>query len=279
MANNGSYYYNSNNNVRQQNDAYTYEYRVTEEAYIRNSNLASTMRWMTGFFGFISAFGGPVSFLFTIAIFGSLTSSFSNKAKRLEAKLTQMRMKRNPVDVPKMEVKKDNVNSLQKESEKYLKLIRQANDAIPGEEISKDIYDIEQLTREIFNYAIKNPDKKDELKSFFSYYLPTTLKLLNTYVNLEEQPIQTQQIRDTKKEIQEMLKKIKQAFSKLYDQIFDITAMDISSEIAAMEGMMSSQGLLNQSEEDLMAAVKKYRAEEEMAKEKKLELYNSDMEQ
>lgn len=264
---NGTYYYdnnNNNNNNNRQDDAFSYEYRMAEQAYNRNRRLAQTLRSFSGifiFFSFFSGgfFGGVIS---SMLIFGGLSMLFDQRAKSLQKKMYQLRMRKNPTDVPKMNVKNDRVSSLQRESAKYMQLIRAANDAIPGVEISQDITEIEQLTHEIFDYAIKNPDKTSGLKSFFSYYLPTTLKLLNTYANLDAQPIQTEQITKTKAEIHAMLKKIKAAFAKLYDQIFDITALDVSSEITAMESMMNTQGLLNPLDNELKAAVAKAEAEE-----------------
>lgn len=161
----------------------------------------------------------------------------------------------NPVDVPRMKKSKPTIKSLKESSKSYLKLIREANDRIPGLEVSVDIYDIENLTSRIFEYVIEDASRYEDLKTFFEYYLPTTLKLINTYVNLEEQSMQTSQIRRTKNEIKAMIKNTKKAFAKLYDKILGVKALDISAEISTMESMMASQGLINEYEELLKQAI------------------------
>ncbi len=164
--------------------------------------------------------------------------------------------------VPKMEPS-NSVTSLEKQAKEYLQYIKNANDDIPSEELSADINEIEKLTAEIFDYAIQNKNDKRTLRRFFSYYMPTTLKLLNTYVELEKIPIQTQQIIDSKNEIAAMLKKIKTAFAALYEDIMQAKAMDISTEISAMEKVMGSEGLIDPIELDMKEYRKVYDKEHE----------------
>ena len=63
------------------------------------------------------------------------------------------------------------------------------NDAIPDPVMSQKISRLEEVSGRIFALAQKDPDKKAQLQKFMNYYLPTALKLLNTYASLSRQAV------------------------------------------------------------------------------------------
>ncbi len=65
-----------------------------------------------------------------------------------------------------------------------LRQLREVNDAIPDPVMSQKISRLEEVSGRIFALAQKDPDKKAQLQKFMNYYLPTALKLLNTYASL-----------------------------------------------------------------------------------------------
>ena len=90
-------------------------------------------------------------------------------------------------------------------SERILRQIRADNDLIADEEVSCKIDRIEDLTRKIFAIVDKFPEKENQLYSFLNYYLPTTLKTLESYARLEHQGLETASIREAKQKINIML--------------------------------------------------------------------------
>lgn len=126
---------------------------------------------------------------------------------------------------------------------RYINQIKIANDAIPGEEISKKLYRLEQITEKIFNYVEKHPDQLPELHKLMNYYLPITMKLVNSYKDLDAQPVQGANIMTAKKEIEDTLDTISIAFEKLLDDLFHDIAFDISTDISVLETMLSQEGL------------------------------------
>ena len=76
-----------------------------------------------------------------------------------------------------------------------------------------------------------------------SYYLPTTLKLLQAYQEFDAQPIQGENIKSAKTEISDTLDTITVAFKNLLDSLFEHEAMDISTDISALETMLAQEGL------------------------------------
>jgi 5-bromo-4-chloroindolyl phosphate hydrolysis protein len=75
------------------------------------------------------------------------------------------------------------------------------------------------------------------------YYLPTTLKLVSVYRDLDAEPIQGANIMATKKEIEETLDTISHAFENLLDSFYEDTAMDVSTDISVLNTMLAQEGL------------------------------------
>ena len=112
--------------------------------------------------------------------------------------------------------------------------IREANDAIPGEEISAKISRMEMLVDRIFDRVEQNPDSVDDIGKLMEYYLPTTIKLLEAYEELDAQPVQGENIISSKQEIEKTIDTLNTAFEKLLDDLFQDTAWDVSSDISVL---------------------------------------------
>ena len=125
----------------------------------------------------------------------------------------------------------------------FIAEIRRCNDAIPGEEISGKISRMELIVRRIFERAQAHPEIVPDLKKLMDYYLPMTVKLLNAYAEMDAQPVQGDNIRAAKKEIEDTLDTLNLAFEKLLDSVFQDTAMDVSSDISVLNTLLAQEGL------------------------------------
>lgn len=121
--------------------------------------------------------------------------------------------------------------------------LHQANDAIPDPVMTAKISRLEELSARIFALAKKDPDKKAQLQKFIDYYLPTALKLLNTYAQLSAQDIQGENITDAKQSIERSMDLLITAFENQLDKLFQSDALDVSADVAALEGMLNLDGL------------------------------------
>ena len=79
------------------------------------------------------------------------------------------------------------------------------------------------------------------------YYLPTTLKLVEAYEQLERHQISTASIEESKKEIHSTIDNINIAFENLFDKLLQNDLMDISADISVLETMLAQEGLTNNS--------------------------------
>lgn len=124
-----------------------------------------------------------------------------------------------------------------------IRQIREANDAIPGEDISNKLDRLELVIDKIFTHVERNPRQLSEINKFMEYYLPTTLKLVTAYKEFDLQPVQGENIRSAKQEIETTLDTINHAFEILLDSLFEDTAMDIATDISVLETMLAQEGL------------------------------------
>ena len=124
-----------------------------------------------------------------------------------------------------------------------LEAIRKLNDDIEDEEMSRKIDRIGEITGKIFAYQKQNPSRAGQLRSFLSYYLPTTLKILKAYARMEEQGVEGENIRSAKERIEGMMDKVVEGFEKQLDKLFQDDAMDIATDVQVLERMLEKDGL------------------------------------
>lgn len=129
------------------------------------------------------------------------------------------------------------------EGDAYIRHIRECNDDIPGEEISAKLSRLEMIMTRIFAQVEKQPELTGDLRKFMNYYLPTTAKLVEAYREMDAQPVQGENIRRAKKEIEDSLDTINEAFENLLDSFFEDKVWDISSDINVMKSMLKQEGL------------------------------------
>lgn len=127
--------------------------------------------------------------------------------------------------------------------DEYVRKIREANDAIPGEEISAKMSRMEMLVDRIFDRVEEHPESVADIRKLMEYYLPTTIKLLDAYEDLDAQPVQGENIITAKKEIEKTIDTLNTAFEKLLDDLFQDTAWDLSSDITVLQTMLAQEGL------------------------------------
>ena len=124
-----------------------------------------------------------------------------------------------------------------------LQQLRQANAAIPDPVMTAKIDRLEALSARIFELAKNDAGKKAQLQRFMDYYLPTALKPLNTYASLSAQDVQGENITDAKKNIERSMDLLISAFENQLDRLFQSDALDVSADVAALEGMLNMDGL------------------------------------
>ena len=138
---------------------------------------------------------------------------------------------------------KSEIELISEMREKYISEIRYANDVIEEKEISMKLDRLEKIVDEIFKQVEKNPEKLSEVRKFTNHYLPMTLKLVNSYKDLNNQAIEGDNIKKAKVEIEKSIDLINGAFANLLDDLFEDVVLDISSDISVLKTLFTQEGL------------------------------------
>ena len=146
-------------------------------------------------------------------------------------------------DSPKEEAKQAQPPKEERPQDAVLDEIRTVNDAIDNPRLSQQIDRIGVITAKILDYQRQHPDKSPQLHSFLSYYLPTTLKILRAYAQLEDQEVAGENITAAMQRIEGMMDKVVEGFEKQLDQLFQGDAMDITTDVEVLERMLDKDGL------------------------------------
>lgn len=215
--------------------------------------------WLTGIVCMLYALNGPLyrwQDLITFVVVGAAAffiggKIFKGKKYYVPAESVQPERKPEPEKKPepkaepqkKVSTGDPEVDKIIEEGYKYLHELRDVNIRIPDEVMTKRIDRMEVASADIFAYIAEHPEKAAEIRRFMNYYLPTTLKLLNSYDKLSRQRVKGENIQKTMFEIEGMMETIAGAFEKQLDSLFDDDALDIAADISVMESILKQEGL------------------------------------
>jgi hypothetical protein len=134
------------------------------------------------------------------------------------------------------------------EYQKILEQIRTANDEIADENMTKKIHIMEELTAAIFTEVQTHPAKKPQIQRFMNYYLPTTLKLLDSYARIEQQGVSGDNMAKAKADIERIADTLVEGYRKQLDTLYQAEAVDIAGDVSVIENMMRRDGLTGQND-------------------------------
>ena len=129
------------------------------------------------------------------------------------------------------------------DGEKAIAEMKRLDLNIEDPEISADIVHLQQTSEKIFSYVRERPEKLSDIRKFMDYYLPTTLKILNSYDRMSAQGVSGENIDTTLERIQNLMHTVVAAFDKQLDFLFGEEALDISTDITVLENMIACEGL------------------------------------
>ena len=123
--------------------------------------------------------------------------------------------------------------------------------SIKDVDVRMKINEIMRITDKICQDAIEDPSDIPQIKKFMNYYLPTTIKLLNSYDRMSAQGIEGANLDKSMKSINEMLDAAIDAYKKRLDSLFENQALDIETDIKVMNTMLAREGLAGNKDFDL----------------------------
>lgn len=157
-------------------------------------------------------------------------------------------------DSEKNNVKKDSMqnfydilNTAKKQNAKIYEVMNKIDD----KELVANIDEIHETSLKIIDEISKNPSKLNKAQNFLNYYLPTTLKLLITYDNIENQYLNSKELNKSMQNTKQMIIKINQSLKLQLSNLFQSEIIDTDAEIKVFETMLKSEGLNTDNDFDL----------------------------
>lgn len=144
---------------------------------------------------------------------------------------------------PEPDTGDEQLNELIRTGRESVQEIMRLAAAINDPKLSAQVQQIGSLCSQIFRAVEEQPSKQSQLRKFLNYYLPTTIKLLQSYERLAAQQSRGENITESLEGITRVMDSILEAFRKQLDSMFEFDALDISAEIAVMEQMLANEGL------------------------------------
>ncbi len=129
------------------------------------------------------------------------------------------------------------------EGNEYVSRIKESNAVIKDKSVSEKLYRMEEIVSMIFHEVDVNPKQSEKLGLLLSYYLPTTEKLLDSYIELGDSKKGSAPVRRVREEIEKSLDKINNCFEGILEQFYEEKELDIVSDISAMETIMQQENL------------------------------------
>ena len=124
---------------------------------------------------------------------------------------------------------------------RFAKVLEQEQQLMQDAQAREELAAMHKTTTAICDWLEAHPESQPKTRRFAEYYIPTTLKLLHTYNDVQGQ--QGENAETIRRDIAGILHTLNQAYENLYNNLLSDVAMDISSEIAALQGMLANDGL------------------------------------
>lgn len=138
---------------------------------------------------------------------------------------------------------KEEIESTIKIGRNYIEQIKNIRNDLYKEEIAIKLDKLGNISNQILSQVEKNPKKIQEVNKFINHYLPITIKLINSYKDINNQLVQGENIENAKSEIEKSIDLINSAFENLLDDLFEDVVLDISTDISVLKTLFKQEGL------------------------------------
>lgn len=179
---------------------------------------------------------------------GWLSAWVDEKAEKLYLTAEDYRAAQEAAAAPKAEPqpeptaeKTDDVPLNLETARRFAAVLEKEQQVMQDAQGREELEHMQKTTTAICDWLEAHPESQPKTRRFAEYYIPTTLKLLHTYNDVQGQ--QGENAETIRRDIAGILHTLNQAYDTLYNTLLSDMAMDVSSEIAALQGMLANDGL------------------------------------
>lgn len=160
------------------------------------------------------------------------------EAKKAKAKLEQEKMQKGRTGI------KD-VDELLDTGWNILNEIHEQNLLIPNEDFTSTIDNLEIKIIRILKEVERDPGDATKVRKFMNYYLPTTLKMIKKYAELEQVKVSGENASYAKNKIEDAVKVVSSACDKQLEKLYHEEILDVTTDIQALEQMLKRDGFVD----------------------------------
>lgn len=132
------------------------------------------------------------------------------------------------------------------EADAHIVALRKLNERIPNEKVTAAIDRMVASGESILAELSKNPTKARGMRRFLTYYLPTSVKLMESYAMQQEAGYKGENLNEIKNRIETNAETIAKSFETSLDSLYAGEAIDISSDIAVLDSMVNGKSIRDQ---------------------------------
>lgn len=125
----------------------------------------------------------------------------------------------------------------------YVNRLNELSLLITNEKMILPVGELLNISRQIFAFVEKQPEKIRQIRQFMNYYLPTTIKLLTSYSDFSNQPLKGESIKEAMTKIEDSMDGIVETFRRELDNLYRDKSEDIAVDIDVMLAMLRQQGI------------------------------------
>ena len=114
---------------------------------------------------------------------------------------------------------------------------------IPDEVLSLAMDRMEKAGRGIVAAVEQAPDKARQIDRFARYYLPEVIKIMGAWADMEKAGVKGENAAQMLADIQKNSATMATAFENQLDALYSAEAMDVSTDIEVLDGILKAQNL------------------------------------
>lgn len=150
-----------------------------------------------------------------------------------------------PVEPEVIDTGDESADEMLKIGVSYLAQFDELYESIRDDKMAQSVQEIRDISRQIFDFIHEHPEKARRIRQFINYYLPTTIRLLKNYEELDRQAVKGDNIKESMQKIEGVMQRILFTFHEQLDDLYRDKNIDISADITVMENMLKQESLSN----------------------------------
>lgn len=114
---------------------------------------------------------------------------------------------------------------------------------IPYGEVKKRAKSIAEIAEKIIEDIKKDPKDVKTGRQFLNYYLDSTLKIMDRYVEMSEHKQQSTEVQKVLKKVEDTLETLEAAFAKQLEKLLENDVLDLDTELTVLKRTIDMEGL------------------------------------